>query len=271
MHKFIKTLGISVAVVVVSILNVAPATFGGIPEPGMILYGKVFDESGTLMTAGELTWTFEPSGGGAPVIVTAPLTEIEGEGGPYSYKVRVTFETAVPSYPVSANAIPLSATPLEYTRTVLLTGTGISRTDTVVISTMSRGSVEQVSIGGVSPEDTDEDGLPDVWEQQIIDADPNDNIAAPVDVLQGADFDGDGESNWEEWQYGSSPISAMSARRGDVDGDKNISILDAIVALKMLCGVDPGVVVSTSGDVNGDGRIGAEEALYVSQKVSTTR
>ena len=131
-----------------------------------------------------------------------------------------------------------------------------------------RGTIHRLDL---NIEDSDSDGLPDDFEQQIIDADPNDNIATFLDVGRDDDFDGDGESNWEEWQYGSSPIDAMSARRGDLDGDKYVSLADAILVLKVLCGMGEPGGVSLEGDVNGDGKVGAEEALYITQKVSATR
>ncbi len=53
-------------------------------------------------------------------------------------------------------------------------------------------------------EDSDKDGLPDAWEQQIINADPNDSIKSIWDVLPGGDFDGDGFDNLTEFRQGSS-------------------------------------------------------------------
>lgn len=47
--------------------------------------------------------------------------------------------------------------------------------------------------------DTDNDGLADDWEQQIIAADPDDGITTIEDVLSGDDFDGDGLTNEEEF------------------------------------------------------------------------
>ena len=53
--------------------------------------------------------------------------------------------------------------------------------------------------------DTDADGLDDRFEQQIIDANPNDGIAGLADVLGEDDFDGDGASNRWEFQAGTDP------------------------------------------------------------------
>lgn len=51
------------------------------------------------------------------------------------------------------------------------------------------------------------DGLSDDWEQQIVDADPNDNIRSIDDVRPEDDFDHDGVSNAVEYTRGTSPIS----------------------------------------------------------------
>ena len=58
--------------------------------------------------------------------------------------------------------------------------------------------------------DSDGDGLEDAWEQQIIDADPNDDITSIEDVLPGDDFDGDGNSNETEETAGTDPTDENS-------------------------------------------------------------
>ena len=56
-------------------------------------------------------------------------------------------------------------------------------------------------------DDSDFDGLNDNLEQQIIDADPNDDIESIEDVLPGDDFDGDCWSNLAEQQGNTSPVN----------------------------------------------------------------
>ena len=70
-------------------------------------------------------------------------------------------------------------------------------------------------------EDGDRDGLPDAFEQQIIDASQVDALNTIFDVHAGDDFDGDGVSNQDEYAQGSNPTLL------DTDGDKVFDGLDA--------------------------------------------
>ena len=58
--------------------------------------------------------------------------------------------------------------------------------------------------------DNDEDGMDDIFEKEIIDADPDDAIAGIEDVNPADDFDGDGQDNRTEYNAGTSPTDAGS-------------------------------------------------------------
>lgn len=59
-------------------------------------------------------------------------------------------------------------------------------------------------------EDADSDGLPDGFEQLIVDADPDDEIDDISDVHGADDFDGDGATNADECAASTDPTSAES-------------------------------------------------------------
>ena len=72
--------------------------------------------------------------------------------------------------------------------------------------------------------DTDGDGLPDAYEQSIIDADGGDSVESFEDVMgTGAapavtDFDGDGADDGEEYAEGTDPLDEDSDNDGLLDG-----------------------------------------------------
>lgn len=57
-------------------------------------------------------------------------------------------------------------------------------------------------------EDRDGDGLDDLWEWALIQADPNDAYAGFGDITPTSDFDGDGLSDGEEFLTGANPQQA---------------------------------------------------------------
>jgi hypothetical protein len=67
--------------------------------------------------------------------------------------------------------------------------------------------------------DTDSDGLPDAIENQIINADPDDNISNFADVVPGGDYDGDGITNLAEFLAETNAVDPASQTRTDSDGD----------------------------------------------------
>ena len=58
---------------------------------------------------------------------------------------------------------------------------------------------------------------------------------------------------------------------GDVDGDNDVDLADAILALQVMAGITPSTTIYKEADVNGDGKIGMEEAIYIIQKVCKVR
>ncbi|MCB1129941.1 MAG: discoidin domain-containing protein [Verrucomicrobiae bacterium] len=85
--------------------------------------------------------------------------------------------------------------------------------DEARISTVARAADEFVFAFA----DIDSDGLPDTWEQQIIDADAGDAIEDVFDVLKTDDFDGDTLTNQREYDLGTDPTVANNPVSADGD------------------------------------------------------
>ena len=58
---------------------------------------------------------------------------------------------------------------------------------------------------------------------------------------------------------------------GDLSGEGDVDLNDAIMALQVMSGIPPTTDVLLSGDVNGDNRIGLEEVIFVMQKMALLR
>lgn len=74
--------------------------------------------------------------------------------------------------------------------------------------------------------DSDGDGMGDAFEQSIIDADSEDTIESFEDVMPHEDFDGDGNSNLQEFQNGTDPL--------DPESLLGLSLYSAIIATVLL-------------------------------------
>ena len=58
--------------------------------------------------------------------------------------------------------------------------------------------------------------------------------------------------------------------KGDINGDLNVTLADAILALKVAVGLNP-AGINLNADVNGDGKIGLAEVIYILQYVAGLR
>jgi len=122
-------------------------------------------------------------------------------------------------------------------------------------------------IGDNADSDDDNDGMPDLWEIQYGFDPLNDADAA-------LDFDEDGFTNRLEFDSGTDPKDPGDhpvVLKGDVDGDSNVNLADAILAFKILTGIEPFPPVHRENDVNGDGKIGLPEIQYIFQILTGLR
>ncbi len=63
--------------------------------------------------------------------------------------------------------------------------------------------------------------------------------------------------------------SGLPETKGDLDGDKKLTLTDALMALKLIAGDALTIPVSHSdADMNEDDRIGSEEAVYILKRIA---
>ena len=130
--------------------------------------------------------------------------------------------------------------------------TGLGFKDNLIslnnFSMANSGYLDDLYFGSVSALDRDDDGLPDSWEQQIIDADSGDDINSIEDVNPGDDFDADGLTNAGEYDRGTNPTEP------DTDSD------DMPDGWEVDNGLNP-LVDDASLDPDGDGQSNYSECV----------
>ena len=146
-----------------------PIVAAGLPEPPLVIYGQLRDNSADArITSGTLTWTWTPTGGGNPVVVSTVVTNVNDQ---FSFVLFVPCESEISGIPVSANTLRLPTPGITYTRSsVLWNGQPVTLRNaaqaTVTISPATRGRIERLDLGlGAFPADGDGDGLPD-WSRE---------------------------------------------------------------------------------------------------------
>ncbi|MCP4107298.1 MAG: hypothetical protein GY749_17440 [Desulfobacteraceae bacterium] len=58
---------------------------------------------------------------------------------------------------------------------------------------------------------------------------------------------------------------------GDINGDNNVTLADAVLVLQLVAGAEPLSKVRKEADLDGDGRVGLEEVVYILGKVINLR
>jgi len=201
------------------------------------------------------------------VIKTTQLREIKDNDINYSYSLVIPIETDITGYPVSENVIPISTNSVIYNRFAKIENTEISLNDSIQLSNQDMGSVENflISMNG----DTDNDGLPDAWEEQIIDHNGSDSLFLITHVLPEDDFDGDGISNYDEYINNTSPTGTENISPGDLNGDGHISLADAVICLEILSHRTQTILIEN--DIDKDGSIGIENIIYILKHIAGLR
>ena len=164
-----------------------------------------------------------------------------------------------------------------------------SDNDGIPNSTEDANQNQIVDTGETDPNkiDTDGDGIQDGTEIGLTLADigtdtdtnifqPDENASTTTEPLI-ADTDGDNFSDGEEDTNFNGRVDAgesdpndensFNISKGDINADGACDLTDAILVLQVIAGIDPGQNVHKSSDVNGDDKIGIEEAVYVIEKI----
>jgi len=126
------------------------------------------------------------------------------------------------------------------------------------------------------------DGLTRVWDKYQIPATLLDTYSVPYDgstplengktynYLIWSQVEQNGVWNTSHADGSFTYTGTAAVDKGDINADSSVNMADAILALKVMSGMDS-TGVSLSGDVNADGKIGMAEVIYILQYVAGLR
>ncbi len=174
------------------------------PAPFHRIYGSVRDTQGTAL--GTRAGTIILSGAEGQEIVRNFTDSGIGIGINYSLSVRMDSGTTAQLYTVSALRPMLPFTirvVINNVSYVPLEMTGA----TWEIGDPSESTRLDLTVGI----DSDADGLPDAWEQAVIDGDLSGRLMGLEDVRPDDDLDGDALTNLQEWTAGTYALDGSDA------------------------------------------------------------
>lgn len=194
----------------------------GIPEPDLVLYGtvvNVWNGASLRLAEGNLTWTYQPVGAGAPTLISTALDDLENQ---LSYVLRIPCEFQIIGFPSTPGTIPLTAGGMSFDRSEV-SWNGHPATlvvpaqATTSVAIADRGRVERLDLTVSVEIEGGDNGLPVDWQLQYFGR-------TGVDPL--ADPDGDGSNTRAEYLAGTDPTDADSALAfvgvGQVGGENRL-------------------------------------------------
>ena len=152
---------------------------------------------------------------------------------------------------------------LEFT----LNGVGVGGAASINLHLPAGESVETYYKYGPTPDDPTPHWYEFLYDGQTG-AEINGNVIA-LHFVDGQRGDKDITANGIIVEPGAPSLSL--ATPGDLDGDEDIDLIDAILALRVLAGIEPSSIIHKGADVNGNGKLGMEETIFILQTVSGLR
>jgi hypothetical protein len=180
------------------------------PAPYHRIYGSVKDEQGQPLRAEEGVVILR--GTGDVELVRGFTDPSIGPGINYSVNIQMDSGTTALLYEVTALR-PL----LPFTIRVVING--VTYVPIQAVSAFNIGNpAGQTRIDLTFGLDSDSDGLPDSWEQELIDGyyDATGILLTRGDIRPGDDFDGDGMTNFDEYIAGTYALDGGDRLRLDV-------------------------------------------------------
>lgn len=183
------------------------------PAPAHEIYGIVRDQNGRPLDAAEGTIILAGTG---VEITRAPSDPLVGERMNYRLHVPMDANIRQSLYQVSAltQSLPFSI------RVVI--------GNVSYVPVQMQGRVWQIGAAGKRTRldltlgvDSDGDGLPDQWEQNLLDSDQSGRLHNLGDVNPDDDLDKDGLTNLQEFQLGTWAIDPKDGLRLDIDRLEN--------------------------------------------------